>query len=125
MTNIIAIALAACLAVETSNGRNIRRSDGGNAVGILQTWPCAVAEANRIEKILSWKQGRKPRRWTLQDRQSVGKSKQMCAVTLEWHYRRGTRCPVELACKWRNPYSKCPEWHKRKIETAVKEIKQP
>ena len=119
MSNVIAIAMAAVLAVESQNGADKRAGDGGRAVGAFQTWPVAVREANRIESIMARREGRTARKWRVSDRSSFGRSRDMCEVTLRWHYRRGVADPVALACKWRNPYSACPEWHRRKIEKAV------
>jgi len=120
MTDIVAIAVAACLAVESRNGADTRTGDAGRAVGHYQMWSAAVAEANRIEGIYARRYSRPARQWTLADRHCPERSRQMCELTMIWHYRRGVRCPVALACKWRNPYSRCPEWHGRKIEKAVK-----
>jgi hypothetical protein len=136
MTNIIAMALAAVLAVESQNGADRRTGDGGRAVGAFQMWPVAVREANRVESIMSRREGRRPRKWRVSDRADIDKAREMCEATLRWHYRRGggwrarggaraglwrgVTDPVALACKWRNPYSRCPEWHRRKIEKAVK-----
>jgi hypothetical protein len=120
MTNIIAMALAAVLAVESQNGADKRTGDGGRAVGAFQMWPVAVQEANRIESIMARREGRRPRKWRVSDRVDIDRSMEMCEVTMVWHYRRGVTDPVELACRWRNPYSACPEWHRRKIEKAVK-----
>ena len=125
MTNIIAMALAAVLAVESQNGADKRTGDGGRAVGAFQMWPVAVREANRVESIMSRREGRRPRKWRVCERADIDKAREMCEVTMVSHYRRGVTDPVELACRWRNPYSACPEWHRRKIEKAVKkEIKK-
>ena len=125
MTNIIAMALAAVLAVESQNGADRRTGDGGRAVGAFQMWPVAVREANRIESIMARREGRRPRKWRVSERADIDKALEMCEVTLRWHYRRGVTDPVALACKWRNPYSRCPEWHRRKIRKAVKkEVKK-
>ena len=123
MTNIIAMALAAVLAVESQNGEDRRTGDGGRAVGAFQMWPVAVREANRIESIMARREGHRPRKWRVSDRVDIARSMEMCEATLLWHYRRGVKCPVELACRWRNPYSDCPSWHRRKIEKAVKKVR--
>lgn len=121
MTNlIIAMAMTAIISVESNNGVDRRTGDGGRAVGVYQMWPVAVREANRIESIMARREGRRPRKWTLSDRHCSERSRQMCETTMIWHYRRGVKCPVELACKWRNPYSACPEWHRRKIRKAIR-----
>ena len=57
--------------------------------------------------------------WTLDDRWNQQLSRAMCKVTLEWHYKRGVTDPVELACRWRNPYSHCPEWYAAKVRRAL------
>ena len=119
MSNVIAMALAACLSVESSNGIDTRIGDGGRAVGVLQVHPVAVREANRVERIMARRQGRVAKKWTLADRRCPVNSAEMCRATLEWHYRRGVKCPVELACKWRNQYSRCPSWHRAKIEREI------
>ena len=122
MTNIIAIAMAAILSVESQNGADKRTGDGGRAVGAFQMWPVAVREANRIESIMARREGRRPRKWRVSDRVDIDWSMEMCEATLLWHYGRGVKCPVELACRWRNPYSRCPRWHRRKIEKAIKKL---
>jgi hypothetical protein len=50
MINIIAIAMAAVLAVESQNGADKRAGDGGRAVGAFQTWPIAVNEASQRQR---------------------------------------------------------------------------
>ena len=119
MTNAIAIALCAILSVESRNGADTRTGDGGRAVGHFQIWPVAVFEANRVERIMARQEKRKARRWNLADRKCPVKSREMGEVTMRWHYRRGVTEPIRLACKWRNPYSRCPEWHRAKIERAM------
>ena len=121
MTNIIAMALAAILAVESQNGADKRTGDGGRAAGAFQMWPVAVREANRVESVMARREGRRPRKWRVYERADIDKAREMCEATLRWHYRRGVTDPVALACKWRNPYSRCPEWHRRKIAKAVTE----
>lgn len=124
MTNlIIAMAMTAIISVESNNGADLRTGDGGRAVGMYQMWPVAVREANRIESIMARREGRRPRKWRVSDRVDIDWSMEMCEATLLWHYRRGVKCPVELACRWRNPYSDCPSWHRRKIEKAVKKVR--
>jgi hypothetical protein len=109
MTNTIAIVIAALIRIESA-GDPGAVGDGGRAVGVLQMWPCAVAEANRLA-------GRQL--WTLDDRWNQQLSRAMCKVTLEWHYKRGVTDPVELACRWRNPYSNCPEWYAAKVRRSL------
>ena len=86
--------------------------DKGKAVGTLQMWDVAVAEANRIV-------GRDL--WTSEDRKDPMRARAMAKVTLSYHYRRGVTDPVELGSKWRNPFSVAPEWYKAKIREALVE----
>jgi hypothetical protein len=109
VTNTIAIVLAALIRVE-SGGDATAVGDGGRAVGVLQMWPCAVAEANRLA-------GRQL--WTLDDRRNPQLSRAMARVILEHHYRRGNTDAVALACRWRNPYSQCPEWYAAKVRRSL------
>ena len=109
MTNTIAIVIAALIRIESA-GDPGAVGDGGRAVGVLQMWPCAVAEANRIA-------GR--RLWALADRRNPQLSLAMARVILEHHYRRGNTDAVALACRWRNPYSACPEWYAAKVRRSL------
>lgn len=110
MTNaIIASAIAALIRVE-SGGIPDAVGDGGRAVGVMQMWPCAVHEANRIA-------GRKL--WTLSDRSNPQLSLAMARVILAHHYRRGARDAVSLACRWRNPYSAAPAWYAARVRREV------
>jgi hypothetical protein len=109
VTNTIAIVLAALIRVESA-GNPHAVGDGGRAVGVLQMWPCAVAEANRLA-------GRQL--WTLADRRNPQLSRAMARVILEHHYRRGHTDAVSLACRWRNPYSACPEWYAAKVRRSL------
>ena len=113
MSNVIAMVIAVLIRVE-SGGDARAVGDCGRAVGILQQHRVSVAEANRIVG---------ERRWTYADRYDPVKSREMCRVTLERHWRRGVRDPVALACRWRNPNGRnTPRWHRSKIEKAMKEI---
>ena len=112
MTNLLAICLSALLSVESSNGRDAKDGDNGLAVGVLQMWPCAVAEANRITGNRN--------RWTTADRRDQVKAKAMCLATLAWHYRRGVRDPVELACRWNRPDGKAAVEYRNKVKRAMK-----
>ena len=87
----------ALIAVE-SGGRADAVGDGGRAVGILQMWPIAVAEANRLAQLMT---GRPL--WTLNDRLNPQLSRAMALIILRHHYSRGVTDPVELAARWRNP----------------------
>ena len=105
---IVLLAAALCLAVETG-GRADAVGDGGRAVSAYQMWPCAVREANRIV-------GREL--WTTEDRRNPQLSRAMCLATLQHHYNRGVTNVIDLACRWRNPYSTAPDWHRRKLESV-------
>jgi hypothetical protein len=94
--------------------------DGGRAVGLLQMWPIAVAEANRLEVIEARREGRPARTWTVADRTDPDASREMCAVTLRWHWRRGVTDPVELGGRWRNPNGDAPEWYKERLRRALR-----
>ena len=85
MTNTIAIVIAALIRIE-SGGDPGAVGDCGRAVGVLQMWPCAVQEANRLA-------GRQL--WTLDDRRNPQLSRAMAWTILE-HYRRTYAAP------WRN-----------------------
>jgi hypothetical protein len=118
MNDIIAQVVAALITIE-SNGNPSAISDNGKAVGILQMWPCAVHEANRRELVEARRQKRQPRTWTMKDRYSPAACRAMAAVTLRAHWRRGVTDPVELGCRWRNPYSECPEWYQERVKKAL------
>ena len=111
MSNAIAMVIAVLIRVE-SGGDARAVGDCGRAVGILQQHKISVAEANKIIG---------ERRWTYADRYDPAKSREMCRVTLERHWRRGVRDPVALACRWRNPNGRTPSWHRKKIERTMKE----
>ena len=118
MTNIIMLVMAMLVQVESA-GKPGARGDGGRAVGLYQMWPVAVAEANRIEAIYARREGRQARQWTLADRLSRTASGEMAWITLRWHYDRGATDPVTLAGRWRNPYSECPKWYRRRLLHAL------
>lgn len=107
MTNLITALVCILVQVESQN-RNVY-GDDYRAAGILQMRPIAVREANRITG----------RNWTTADRWSRAESRAMCAATLEWHYRRGVRSPVALACRWRNPNGITPRWYRERIRKEV------
>ncbi len=125
MTNTIAIVLAALAIVETGGHPDPAQAigDGGRAVGIYQLWPIAVREANRLEAIEARREGRTARVWTYADRTCPSASREMAAVTLRHHYRRGVTCPVELGGRWRNPNGNAPEWYLEKVRRALEESK--
>jgi len=118
MNELIEAIVATLIAVE-SGGNTMAVGDGGRAVGILQMWPIAVAEANRLEEIEARREKRVGRFWALEDRENPEQSKEMARVTLRWHYRRGITDPVELACRWRNPHGDAPAWYREKIRREL------
>ena len=83
------------------------------AVGILQMWPCAVEEANRLA-------GRDL--WTLEDRRNPQLSWAMAWQILEHHYLRGHTDVVSLACRWHTPYGEAPESYVEKVRSVVGQI---
>jgi hypothetical protein len=120
MTNIVAMVIGAILTVESSGGKDLRDGDGGRAVGPFQIWTCTVDEANRVERLYARRYGRKPRVWTHADRRCHAASEAICELLTVWHYRRGITDPIELACRWRNPYSKTQPAYRNKIRKAMK-----
>jgi hypothetical protein len=118
MNEIIAQVVSALIAIESGNNASAI-GDSGKAVGVLQMWPCAVHEANRLEKVEARRAKRPARTWTLADRRNPERSVAMAWVTLRAHYARGVEDPVELGCRWRNPYSECPEWYREKVRKAL------
>lgn len=123
MTNMISIIVGILISIESSGGVDVRQGDGGQAAGALQMWRCAVDEANRIERIYARRFDRPARRWSYGDRHCTAASIQMCELTLMWHYRRGTTDPVELACRWRNPYSRTSPSYRRKVKERMEAFK--
>jgi len=91
-----------------SRGGNVRGLDG--EVGILQIKPICLREANRLVGY---------DRWDLLDRWNPQESRAMARITLVWHFNRGTTDPVELACRWRNPFSECPDWYRNNVRNAL------
>jgi hypothetical protein len=112
MESLIVKIIAILIQIE-SGGDARAVGDGGRAVGILQMWPVAVAEANRVERIIAKVEKRPARKWNLNDRLDPIKSTEMCAITLQWHWRRGVRDPVRLACKWNHPTKVFPVYEKK------------
>ena len=119
MTDVVTLVLCALLQVESSGGTDLRDSDGGRAVGPYQMWTVAVDEANRVEAIYARRFGRKARKWTHADRRDPVLSREMCELTLVWHFRRGVTDPVRLGCRWRNPYSDTRKFYRTKIKKAL------
>ena len=112
MTNTIAMVISALIAVE-SGGDPAAVGDDGQAVGILQMWPCAVEEANRLA-------GR--HLWTREDRHNPQLSWAMAWKILEHHYQRGHTDAVSLACRWHSPYGEAPESYVEKVRSVVGQI---
>jgi soluble lytic murein transglycosylase-like protein len=106
---LVSLVITALISVESAGDANAI-GDAGRAVGLLQIWPVTVAEANRLL-------GREV--FTLADRANPSASVAMARVVLGHHARRGISDPLELAARWRNPYSECPAWYTRKIEGAL------
>lgn len=115
MTNIIAVALSLILTVESNSGTNARPGDGGRAIGHYQMWPIAVREVNRIYGTS----------YSYSDRTNSVKAKEMCELTLNYHYSRGVTNVVNLACRWRNPNGDAPQWHRNKIKKALLALQKP
>ena len=87
----------------------------GVALNALQLWiPPGAAVLGFLLGYLLWFA-----QYLRRTRGSLLHARHDADATLRWHYRRGVTDPVALACKWRNPYSRCPEWHRRKIEKAI------
>ncbi len=117
--SIISLIIAALVQIE-SGGNPTAVGDNGRAVGILQMWPIAVEEANRIEQIFARREQRPARTWTLDDRLDPQKSREMCEITLLHYYRRGVTDPVKLAGRWRNPRGNAPDWYLTRVRAALK-----
>ncbi len=121
MTGTVAIAIAALLAVESGGEADPANAIGpcGYCVGALQMAPIAVAEANRLEAIEARRESRRARTWTDADRWCMDASREMAAVTLRWHYRRGVTDAVDLACRWNRPDGTARAGYRRRIEAAI------
>ena len=86
------LLLAALIAVE-SGGNPAAVGDNGRAVGCLQIWPCVVQDVNRIAGTS----------YTLEDRKSPAKSRQMCLIYLQhwakkYENKTGLRATEEILC---------------------------
>lgn len=114
MTNIVSVALALILAIESNNGKHSHPGDGGRALGHYQMWPIAVEEVNRVYHT----------DYTLSDRSDPVKAKEMCEMTMNYHYSRGVTNVVNLACRWRNPRGNAPQWHRNKIKKALEKLRK-
>jgi hypothetical protein len=109
VSEILSIVLSALVQIE-SGARPNAIGDGGKAVGILQIHPVMVEEANRIHGAA---------RWTPADRRDPQASLAMARTVLAWHYERGVRDPVELACRWNRPDGTAGAEYRKKAEREV------
>jgi hypothetical protein len=96
-----------------SNGQPSVIGDDGKAVGLLQIHPVAVREANRIAG---------ENRWKLSDRTCPAKSRAMARTILTWHYLRGVKDPIELACRWNRPFGREAAHYRAKVKDALAKI---
>lgn len=119
MTDIIALVVAAILSVESSGGKGLRNRDDGMGVGPYQMWTIAVDEANRIENTYARRSVRAPRVWSYADRGDSVRSREMCELTMIWHYRRGVTNAVDLACRWNRPNGWLNVVYRKKIKRAI------
>lgn len=124
MTDIIALVVAAILSVESSGGKDLRNGDDGRAVGPYQMWTIAVDEANRIENTYARRSVRAPRVWSYADRADPVRSREMCELTMIWHYRRGVTNAVDLACRWNRPDGGLKMTYRKKIKRAIEKRKR-
>ena len=112
MNPVVALAVAIVLQVESAGGTDVRAGDNGRAVGPYQIHPCTVEEVNRIYKT----------NYKLADRNCPEKSRRICELTLLYHYNRGAKDPVTLACRWHRPYGKISPRYRRMVKKVHKEI---
>ena len=114
MTNIVLMALAICLRVESEGytADTVPDGDNGRAVGVYQQWPCAVREANRI---VGWEC------WQPDDRRNPQLARAMAKVTFEHHYRRGERDVVRLTARHHRPYGELDAGYVGKVERVWNE----
>lgn len=122
MTNIISMAVAVILSIESSGGIDTRAGDKGKAVGPFQMWTTAVDEANRVEGIYARRFKRKPRVWKYSDRECLKKSQQMCELLLIWHYRRGVTDIINLVCRWNRPSGRVNRKYRKKVLERIKRM---
>ena len=109
MTNTIAIVLAALIRIESAGDPGAvgeRRARGWRP-------PDVAVRRSRGQ------QAGGAELWTLNDRRNPQLSRAMAWTILEHHYRRGNTDAVALACRWRNPYSQCPEWYAAKVRRSL------
>lgn len=116
MTNIVLLALALALRVESQGytADTVPDGDNGRAVGVYQQWPCAVREANRI---VGWEC------WRLEDRRNPQLARAMAKVTFEHHYRRGERDVVRLTARHHRPYGELSARYVERVEKALTDLR--
>ena len=118
MTNLVTIALAVLLSVESRghDPAHVPTGDGGLAVGPYQMHPCAVDEANRII-------GRPL--WTLADRTDLQASRDMCGVTLRWHLDRAPGVTLQRLCeRWQMPFGEASDAYKEAVRAAIERMSE-
>ena len=94
MTNVVQVAIAILLQVESSGYPNPPAGDSGAAVGVLQIHPCMVYEINRLFGT----------KYTLEDRKNPDTSIEMARRFLSWTaYHRKITLPHKLAARWNRP----------------------
>jgi len=113
--DIITAVVSCILTIESANGTDLRSGDDGRAVGPFQMWTIAVDEANRIDALYANRFGRKPRVWTYDDRNKITESRDMCVLTLLWHYYSGVTDAVDLACRWNRPDGSLNQAYRDKV----------
>lgn len=97
--------------------RGIASAVNGNAVGILQIKPIQVKEINRILTLQ-----KSDKRYTLRDRLSPVKSKEMAHIFYGfWIKRWPVMSEVELCGRWMMPNGKAPEWYKERCRKGLNE----
>jgi len=112
MNGTVSKVLDALETVESNRNPNAV-GDQGRAVGILQMWPIAVDEANRLA-------GKKL--WSYEDRKNPQLSRAMGKLLLESHYKKGVTDPTDLGLRWRNPNpnkKSAPQWYADKVKKAL------
>lgn len=99
--------------------RGIASAVNGNAVGILQIKPIQVKEINRILTLQ-----KSDKRYTLQDRLSPVKAKEMAHIFYGfWVKRWPVMSEVELCGRWMMPNGKAPEWYKERCRKVLNETR--
>lgn len=109
MSNLMAIVAAICI-VE-SGGDASAVGDNGQAIGAFQIHPIMIAEANRLAGFDLW---------TLQDRWSLIKSRQIChQVLAERLRRRGLSADTEEGQRYAIGIWNSGEAYYRKVKGAM------